>query len=267
MNKLLLIFSLCALTAQSSAQNDGFYNRSWVVGLNGFGNIPLLNGFFADNVFRQKGNQMVPSREWFNYGLELYAMRSLSERRALGIEFSSKVFGAPTPKGSSLLLEDGDIAESSDIYYRMEQISLLSRAVFFRAEFTGTNGVSPVGFTHLLAAGINFTGLHDYSLAYQLTDLAGNATSDVDVLNIREGWVNYKSIALQYGLFMRYPFTEKLALDVGVKYWFNYYIKPNDEDFIRLNNKLVVDYEAIYYEIRRKNFMSMQAKIGFAYIF
>lgn len=266
--KFLITIAFASLTYMGFTQAPGFYGKKFMVGTEGFGCIPLLNGFFKEGVNYHSNGKLVNKKELFNYGYGIYCLRALNKNRAAGIEVNRRYSSAPVGNEFPLVFRDGNNDYTLDtLFATIERTQLVTSNFLLRFEFSTKNSISPFGFSHYFGLGFGITSLNQTYAHYQLKNTGNSKNEEIDILNYTGNWQNYRSVVAQYGISMRYALTRKLALDVGVKYMINYFLKPSNEAIQESNGTITLDYEKTYYDLKRKNILNLNAKIGICYLF
>lgn len=261
----MICFSLAVTSL--FAQPTGFYGKKILIGVEGFGCVPLLNGFFKEGVNYYSNNELVNKKELFNVGYGLHVVRSLNQNRAAGIELNRRYSSAPVGSEFPLVFRNGNDDNTLDtLFASIERTQLVTSNVLFRMEFAPKHSISPFGLTHYFGLGFGITGLNQTYAHYQLKNTGNSSTEQIDVLNYTGNWQNYRSVVAQYGISMRYALTKKMALDFGVKYMINYFLKPSVEAIQESNTAITFDYERTYYDLKRKNILNLNAKLGVCYL-
>lgn len=267
--KHLITLVWIVLCASTFAQ-DGYFGNKNVFGVSVFGNNPRLNGQYKNTLYRYQSNELKETKEYFNYGASIYYMRNMTNRFSMGVEWNTRVFNAPSPRFDTVQFgPNASFIQSDTLFLKMEALQFLSRGAQLRFEFHTKNGIGPIGFTHVAGLGYSETQLKKTHYRYTLNEVGANAPayeSELDVYNFNTPWPKFRSITTQYGLHMRYPLTKYLALDAGVKILMNIFIKPSEESFVTVQSD-PFNYRISYFDVQRKNFISVSAKAGIVYLF
>ncbi len=268
---IALLFGLVFLSEEAKAQN-GYLGKKNIIGIDGFGAYPILTRPSDYKVFKEKDGRMIESREYFNPGFSVYYMRNIKKRYSIGAEFVSRQFLSPSPTFDTVVFSE----QNSNFFYdtlflKAENLKMLTRGFMLRFEFHGTKGMGPIGYTHIAGIGYNRTYLQQNFYRYSLNEI-GNTENDevfeseVDTYVLNKIWPEYQSLQVQYGLMLRYPVTEYLAVDAGIKYLVNVYWKSNEETIQEFKGD-PFDYEFSYFDVQLKNFINLNAKIGLSLMF
>lgn len=266
--KFLITIAFASFTYMGFSQAPGFYGKKFMVGTEGFGCIPVLNGFFKEGLYKMKNNELVNQKEIFNGGYGLYLTRSLDAKRSLGLEMNRRFSSAPTDTNFLLFYRDGNGGSVEDtLFARMEQTRLMTTNIMLRYELVAKNGTSPFGFSHFFGLGLGFTSIRQSYSHYQLKNTGIPASEEIDVFNFQEKWPSYTSVVAQYGMSMRYAINRHFAFDIGVKYMLSFFLKPSFEEKQSSNSDLLLDYQGMFYDLKRKNVLNLNIKTGICYVF
>ncbi len=268
----LLYSSILICFISGSFAQSGYLGKRNVFGIEGLANSPLLSGSYSKDIYREKGEEMIASKDRFNYGYGAYYLRNINRRYSLGLSFVAKQFLVPTPDNYTtfytISYTENDLDSS---WLRMESIAMNSMAGMFQFEFHTKKGLGPVGFSHQLGIGFSITKPVIKPYSYSINEFGNDASAEElwtpsDRYYFESDWKAYKAITLQYGINMRLPLSDHFAIDLGIKNLINIYLKPTDE-ILKIADTTPFSYESIFFSAQRKNLITVNLKLGISYLF
>jgi hypothetical protein len=212
--KHLLIFSLLTVSIipfQSMAQKEsapGFLGKKIVLDVSGVVHPHIIYNLISEQGFN---SNLRPKKDWWDFGFKGGIGYNVRPQLMIGFQFSYL-------KQSSI---GPDYIYNSDLGYTQsvihEMLDYNSKSFALKFEFTGQEGLLPVGFSHGLSAGITINSLvnRNYAYRYYYDDqvLSTTLENNIDVP---------KEFSLTYTANMRQPLSKNVAINYGLGYSLNF---------------------------------------------
>jgi|GEM_PF-4272245 len=248
---------------------EGYLSKRNVLTAEFLANSPLILNS-KDPQYVLKNGKMVERKERLNYGYGLYYTRLIKKKLGLGFELNAKNVAVSGPH-SIVLNNISDHFETFDtIWLRANPFKVNVYSGILRFEFYNKLGNGPIGLAHTLGIGMALSKISQKGYDYSLNEF-GNAEEDQrwtkpDKFFPGEKTPLIKSIALQYGIQMRYPISKQFSLNFGLKSLFNITLPMNKEKLASTNNA-PYNMDDLYYKLRRENIFSLNLNVGISYHF
>lgn len=213
---------------------------------------------------------MTERKERFNYGYGLYYTRQIKKKLGIGFELNVKNVALDGP-GYIVLSNISDHLETVDtIWLRANPFSVNVYSGMLRFEFYNKLGNGPIGLAHTLGIGMALSRIvqkgYDYSLNEFRSAEEDQRWSKPDKFFLEKETPSIKSVALQYGIQMRYPISKQFSINFGLKSLFNITLPMNKEKLASTNNSPYI-MDDLYYKLRRENIFSLNLNAGISYHF
>ncbi len=267
---LLLIFVVVSFQMHGQM---GFQNKKNILSIDGCLNTPILSGNFNETIYRKKGDELVKSKERINNGLSFGYTRQVSRAVGFGLEGFYKQTKLKSPE---YFLTENTVPNSNVLFdtsfLRMEQIQTQTLSYMIKVEFSNKLGIAPGGIVHSISFGISHSQInhkkkYSYSInQFQPVNEYEGKWTKADNYYFTYKLPKFKSTTFSYVLTYRHPFSDKLFGDIGVRYVFNYALKPNQQVFNE-NDPHPIDYAAAFYDLQRENLITINFVAGLSFVF
>ncbi|TXI84956.1 MAG: hypothetical protein E6Q37_07320 [Crocinitomicaceae bacterium] len=211
-----IITSLCLVSASVSAQKARTYlGHGNLFELNYQGYVPL---FTRNDFYEIEGNELNTSKNKqfsIHSGLQLSYTRHIHKRISLGVEFGvNRMYYAERryyeqPNGGISLFVSGPNAIRINSYIG-------------KFEFGSREGIFPIGINHQVGFGLLTAQFLEKNGDMKLVD----GTQAV-ILNYETTWKNIQGYTAFYDLNFRVPLSDRLLLNFGFRYNFNWFPYPD----------------------------------------
>lgn len=207
----LSLFAICLLPYQSLAQKNnvpGFLGKKLVLDMSG-----VIHPHFTYNILSQSGynSNLSQTKDWWDFGFKGGIGYQIQPKLMIGFQFSYLKQSCIGPD----YLYDATLGYSVPVVHEMLDYSSKSFALKF--EFTGADGILPVGFSHGVSAGLTFNSIVDrnynYRGQYDTEIISGKFDQSVDIP---------KELSLAYTANMRQPISRNVAINYGLSYNINF---------------------------------------------
>jgi hypothetical protein len=195
----------------------------------------------------------------------------MNRRYSIGLGGSLKQFQVGGPEYfSSITTGIPDFEVIDTTWLRIEPWSYNTYTGLFLIEFHPKNGIGLIGFSHRIGLGFSFTKPGYRSYNYSLNEYGKDeeeswTTPDSYSLDPND-FSSYKSICAFYSVQIRYPLTRHFALDAGVNYLLNAYLKPTDSQLFVITST-PLSFSDNFNSVQRENFISISLKGGITFLF
>ncbi len=264
---IVFLFLLCY--SGFGFSQEGYLSKRNVLTAEFFANSPLiLNSKNPHYVL--KNGKMAERKELLNYGYGLYYIRQIKNKLGLGLELNVKNVSIDGP-GYIILSNISDQLESIDtVWLKANPFSVNVYSGMMRFEFYNKLGNGPIGLVHTLGIGMALSKSVQKGYDYSLNEF-GNAEGDQrwskpDKFFLMKGTPSIKSVALQYGIQIRYPISRQFSVNFGLKSLFNITLPMNKEKLASMTNSPYL-MDDLYYKLRRENIFSLNLNAGISYHF
>jgi len=207
----LSLIALCFLPRELQAQRNnvpGFLGKKIVIDLSS-----VIHPHITNNVFSETGynSNLRPAKDWWDFGFKTGIGINVKPKLMVGFQFSYLKQSTIGPDN----IYDANLGYTIPIVHEMLDYTSKSFAVKF--EFTGSEGLLPVGFSHGVSAGLTFNSIVDqpYTFRYLYDDELITKKFDQSVEIPRE-------FSLAYTANMRQPISQNLAINYGLTYNLNF---------------------------------------------
>lgn len=279
--RLLILFTLLVCTLKLTAQdNRGYYDSKFFLSFDGLVNNPFFynmkNDYFEYSKYNKKLEQKSDKINFgFKLDLGIIAKRNLAFSVELGQEFSNIY----TPSVINYIQNNGYYSNTYNINVIQSQLYVRTFSIFPKIHFATKNALLPLGLSHQIGLGMNYSTLVDKNDGYIMETNNSDYyyySFDVDSLTNHydtkffdfENQKATKTIAVLYALNMKTPITKKILLNYGFRYTLriNYFSNVTIPEFT--DNKYIYSQGLITDMIkiqRTRNIINFN--LGLTYVF
>lgn len=252
MKHILILSALAAvllgnrLAAQTKA-NPGFLGRKLIIDVAG-----VIHPHITYNLVNDPGynSKLLADKDWWDFGYKGGIGYNVAPRLLIGVQFSYLKQSSLGPE----LLYFEDLGYSISVIHEMLDYS--SKSFALKVEFSGMDGIFPVGFTHGLSAGITSNTIINRAYKYRSQYDDQVFTNDLDLSKSVS-----KEFSLSYIANMRQPISQNIAINYGLAYQLNF---MSNGFFSQGNSN---DYNSIVQEVSKNRRLSiMTAHLGLSII-
>ncbi len=249
-------------------KKNGYYGKNCFIQIESVMNYPFYYNVFSKSGFEYStsSNSFKLKKNHFNIGFRVHFGYVLKRNIALSIEYGQDY--------SSLYLNNDILVHDPSGYgYEVQHEMLDVRTNVFipKIEFTTSNSILPMGFSHQVGFGFSFSNAieKDYIYRYEgSSEYLHYSTSSTGVDPINFSILKpVKKIVLLYALSMRSPITQSLMINYGIKYTLNIWRTfPYDYNNIYKSN---LEYTASINSLiaRQRMFSLINFNLGLTYVF
>ncbi len=207
----LSLIAICFFPQQSLAQKTnvpGFLGKKLVLDLSG-----VVHPHITYNLIYEGGynSNLRSTKDWWDFGFKGGIGLNVKPRLMVGFQFSMLNQSSKGPD----YIYSSDLGYSEYVIHEMLDYSSKSFALKF--EFTGSEGILPVGFSHGVSAGLTFNSIvnrnYNYRGQYDTQIVSGKFDQSVDIP---------KELSLAYTANMRQPISRNVAINYGLSYNINF---------------------------------------------
>lgn len=258
---LLILLNWTAFKAQT-----GYLGNKNLIGLNVYANAPLIGQEREKVQFQKKGDQMTSKKEWINVGLDIQYARAMSKRYSIGFELNNKMVQIHSPEYFIVSNVSQQETFIDTIHYRSAPLAFNHISSLVRFEFYNKQGAGNIGIVHALGLGPSIVRIIQKPYAFSLNEFGNTDSEDEywtkpEYYYFEEDWNSIFGLSANYSLFMRYPISNHVSLNFGLKTLFNVYFKPNE--LIRENkNNAPYDLSNAFYNLQRETFINLHLNGG-----
>lgn len=202
----------------------GFFGKKNLIEFNAHGNVPLINNFFQSALERSPmyvniDNNLVPKRDWFNYGITLQNFHYVKKSLGIGLEIGCEFQNIRSPY--IIIGYNPDWMDYSKIYIKHERLGIYTISIMPKIELASSGGTLPSGLSHQL--GFGYTNTSIISKAYKAVDDYNTEISQAKKDQLVEIYKNkkYNGISILYQMNYRYVLSKYLLLNIGLRYSLN----------------------------------------------
>ncbi len=231
---------LCIYT-NLDAQNSGYLGQRNIVEVNTTITTPVIANLFSltssDNFLTEKNvRPLNDQKDRFDFGYGVSYMRILSRKFSAGIYIGADQFSV----GSKYI----DRYENSEIYYNnfyeyygeLELFDFKTFTIMPKIEYARNSTILPIGFSHQIGFGIKtisliekeyksdlkeyVTDFNGYNEYLQFISPAAKTEFNTNMFDYSDN--KFKAKMIMYALNMRTPISDRLLINYGFQYTFNF---------------------------------------------